>query len=54
MLDPSVGGTPGLDYVRVAAALDSAGAAPISGTRIGHGDEELDVDVAVGLLGRDG
>lgn len=54
MLDPTVGGSPGLDYVRVAAALDSAGAAPISGTRIGHGDEELDVDVAVGLLGRDG
>jgi transglutaminase-like putative cysteine protease len=53
-LDPSLGGPSGLDHVRVAVALDSAGAAPISGTRIGHGEEELDVDVAVGRLGSNG
>jgi transglutaminase-like putative cysteine protease len=53
-LDPTIGGPAGSDYVRVAAALDSAGAAPISGTRIGHGDEELDVGVAIGLLGSEG
>jgi transglutaminase-like putative cysteine protease len=53
-LDPSLGGPSGLDHVRVAVALDSAGAAPISGTRIGFGEEELDVDVAVGRLGGEG
>ena len=32
---------------RMAAALDSAGAAPVAGSRSGRGDEELDVDVTV-------
>ncbi|MFV0623073.1 transglutaminase N-terminal domain-containing protein [Sphingomonas sp. ac-8] len=53
-LDPSTGAMPGRDHVRVAVALDSAGAAPISGTRIGAGDEQLDVDVAVERLSGEG
>jgi transglutaminase-like putative cysteine protease len=43
--DPAVGGRSGLDHVRVAVALDAAGAAPIAGVRMGPGDEALDVDV---------
>ncbi|MEP9402744.1 transglutaminase family protein [Sphingomonas sp. VNH70] len=43
--DPAVGGRSGLDHVRVAVALDAAGAAPIAGVRMGAGDEALDVDV---------
>jgi transglutaminase-like putative cysteine protease len=35
-------------YARVAVALDSAGAAPVAGSRLGEGDEELDVDLHVG------
>ncbi len=45
--DPAVGGRSGLDHVRVAVALDAAGAAPIAGVRMGAGDEALDVDVRV-------
>lgn len=32
-------------YVRVAAALDYAGAAPVAGSRLGEGAERMDVDV---------
>lgn len=45
--DPAVGGRSGLDHVRVAVALDAAGAAPIAGVRMGAGEEALDVDVRV-------
>jgi transglutaminase-like putative cysteine protease len=46
--DPATGGRSGLDNIRVAVALDAAGAAPIAGVRMGAGEEELDVDVRVG------
>jgi len=39
-------------YARVAVALDSAGAAPVAGSRLGEGDEELDVDLHVGGNGQ--
>ena len=45
--DPCTGESPEEDYVRVAAALDSVGAAPVAGSRLGEGDEMLDVDVQV-------
>ena len=45
--DPCTGRCPEETYVRVAAALDSAGAAPVAGSRLGEGEEELDVDVSV-------
>ena len=45
--DPCAGLSPEEDYVRVAAALDAAGAAPVAGSRLGEGREELDVDVVV-------
>ena len=45
--DPAVGGRSGLDHIRVAVALDAAGAAPIAGVRMGAGEEVLDVDVRV-------
>ncbi|HEU0067352.1 MAG TPA: transglutaminase family protein [Sphingomonas sp.] len=45
--DPCMGISPEEDYVRVAAALDAAGAAPVAGSRLGEGTEKLDVDVAV-------
>lgn len=45
--DPCIGLSPQEDYVRMAAALDAAGAAPVAGSRLGRGDEELDVDVVV-------
>ena len=45
--DPWHGAVPGEEYVRVAVALDAAGAAPVAGSRLGDGDEELDVDVQV-------
>lgn len=46
--DPATGGRSGLDHIRVAVALDAAGAAPIAGVRMGAGEEELDVEVRVG------
>ncbi|MGY4396518.1 transglutaminase-like putative cysteine protease [Sphingomonas sp. UYAg733] len=46
--DPCTGLSADEAYVRVAVALDSAGAAPIAGSRLGEGCEELDVDVTVG------
>ena len=45
--DPSTGLSADQGYVRVAAALDSYGAAPVAGSRLGNGGEELDVDVMV-------
>jgi transglutaminase-like putative cysteine protease len=45
--DPCTGLCADEAYVRVAVALDSAGAAPVAGSRLGEGDEELDVDVMV-------
>lgn len=51
--DPVTGGRSGLDHVRVAVALDAAGAAAIAGTRIGQGDEMMDVDVHLSEQGGD-
>ncbi|MEG3085914.1 transglutaminase family protein [Sphingomonas sp. PB4P5] len=45
--DPSAGRSADEAYVRVAVALDAAGAAPVAGSRLGEGDEEMDVDVTV-------
>ncbi len=45
--DPCTGLCPEESYVRVAVALDAAGAAPVAGSRLGEGGEELDVDVVV-------
>lgn len=45
--DPCMGFSPEEDYVRVAVALDAAGAAPVAGSRLGEGEEMLDVDVQV-------
>ena len=46
--DPCTGLSADEAYARVAVALDSAGAAPVAGSRLGEGDEELDVDLQVG------
>ncbi|TGX54056.1 transglutaminase family protein [Sphingomonas gei] len=45
--DPATGLSPDDGYVRVAVGLDALGAASIAGTRIGAGDEELDVALRV-------
>lgn len=45
--DPSTGGIPAENYVRVAVGLDASDTTPLSGTRRGGGIEELDVDVRV-------
>ncbi|MGI4730303.1 MAG: transglutaminase family protein [Janthinobacterium lividum] len=45
--DPCLGLSPEERHVRVAAALDAAGAAPVAGSRLGEGAEVLDVDVSV-------
>jgi transglutaminase-like putative cysteine protease len=45
--DPVTGLSPDDSYVRVAVGLDALGAASIAGTRIGAGDEELDVALHV-------
>lgn len=45
--DPTTALSPEEEYVRVALALDAAGAAPVAGSRLGEGAEELDVDVTV-------
>ena len=46
-IDPTLGTLTGEHHVRVAAALDAGGSSPVAGTRMGEGDEELDVDVTV-------
>ncbi|WP_085808613.1 transglutaminase family protein [Sphingomonas sp. TZW2008] len=45
--DPMLGTLTDQHHVRVAAALDAVGAAPIAGSRLGEGVEALDVDVTV-------
>lgn len=50
--DPSTGLSADTAYVRVAVALDSAGAAPVAGSRMGEGEEILDVDLHVGGNGQ--
>ena len=45
--DPSTGLCATEEYVRVSVGLDAAGAAPVAGSRLGEGKEELDVDVHV-------
>jgi transglutaminase-like putative cysteine protease len=50
--DPSTGLSADTAYVRVAIALDSAGAAPVAGSRLGEGVETLDVDLHVGGNGQ--
>ena len=46
--DAFEGQCPTESYVRVAIGLDHRGAAPVSGARVGGGDEALIVDVHVG------
>lgn len=45
--DVANGISPDTRYVRVATGLDYAGAAPVSGTRIGGGNEALEVQIEV-------
>lgn len=45
--DPVIGACPTDAYVRVAIGLDAEGAAPVRGTRYGHGDESLEIAVKV-------
>jgi transglutaminase-like putative cysteine protease len=45
--DPVTGSSPDDSYVRVAIGLDAASASAIAGTRIGLGEEELDVALRV-------
>jgi transglutaminase-like putative cysteine protease len=45
--DPCTGLSPEEHHVRVAVALDAAGAAAVAGSRLGEGEESLDVDVNV-------
>lgn len=45
--DPCTGMCPEEGYIRVAVALDAPGAAPMAGSRLGEGVEELAVDVTV-------
>ncbi|MDB5689592.1 MAG: transglutaminase protein [Sphingomonas bacterium] len=47
--DPSAGRCPDDGYVRVATGLDYRDAAPLSGARIGGGEEAMEVGVRVGL-----
>ena len=49
--DPATGLSPDETYVRVAVGLDATGAASIAGTRVGYGEEKLDVDLHVGRIG---
>lgn len=43
--DPAYGISADTDYVRVAVAQDFTGASPVAGSRLGRGDETLDVQV---------
>ena len=45
--DPCTGRSPQEESVRVSAALDAQGAAPVAGSRLGEGEEEMDVAVKV-------
>lgn len=46
--DPCTGLSADEAYARVAVALDAAGAAPVAGSRLGQGEEVLDVALRVG------
>jgi transglutaminase-like putative cysteine protease len=48
--DPSRGISTDAHYVRVAVGLDASTAAMVAGSRLGQGDERLDVDVQVAEL----
>lgn len=48
--DPGTGLCATQDYVRVSIGLDAAGAAPVAGSRLGEGNEELDVDISVDAI----
>lgn len=50
--DPCTGLSADEAYVRVAIALDAAGAAPVAGSRLGEGEERLDVDLHVDRAGQ--
>ena len=50
--DPFTGDCPEEEHVRVAVALDAAGAAPVAGSRLGEGGERLEVDVVVSSDGQ--
>lgn len=45
--DPWLGLSPEEHHVRVAIALDAAGAAPVAGSRLGDGAERMEVEVTV-------
>jgi transglutaminase-like putative cysteine protease len=51
--DPTQGICADANYVRVAVALDATGAAPVAGSRLGEGEEELEVDVQVEVMSAD-
>ena len=51
--DPSTGLCATEEYVRVSIGLDAASAAPVAGSRLGVGVEQLDVDVRVERLTTD-
>lgn len=46
-LDPTLGLSPQEHHIRVSIGLDAAGAAPVAGSRLGEGDEALEVAVSV-------
>jgi len=45
--DPTLGVSPEEHHVRIAVALDAAGCSPVAGSRLGEGNERLDVEVQV-------
>lgn len=45
--DPTLGLSPEEHHVRVAVGLDASDAAPVAGSRLGEGDERLEVEVHV-------
>lgn len=49
--DPTLGLSPEEHHVRVAVAFDAAGASPVAGSRLGEGEEQLDVEVKVSAEG---
>ncbi len=49
--DPTLGLSPEEHHVRVAVGLDATDAAPVAGSRLGEGDERLDVEVTVSVEG---
>jgi transglutaminase-like putative cysteine protease len=47
--DPMLGTSPGEHHIRVAVALDASGSSPVAGSRLGEGEERMDVDVSVSV-----